>query len=97
MTRHTWTTGDEAYIRATWGEVPARAIADEIGVSEEALKAHALRMGLTQTTVRRPRWSRMEDAMVRIMAQRGIDAETIGEVIGRGTRQVRDRMRRLGV
>lgn len=97
MTYHRWTTGDEAFIRESWGALALHEIADEIGVSEDALKSHALRMGLTQTPIRRPHWSRQEDALLRLMGQRGKSAEQIADVIGRGTHAVRNRMRRLGV
>ena len=94
---HTWTTGEEAFVRERWDTMPIQEMADEIGVSEDALKTHALRMGLTQTPVRRPHWSREEDALVRLLAQRGRQAGEIAEVMGRGAHAVRNRMRRLGV
>ena len=97
MSYHRWTTGDEAFLRGSWGALTLQEIAAEIGVSEESLKTHALRMGLTQTPVRRPHWSREEDALVRLLAQRGRTAAQIGDVMGRGAHAVRNRMRRLGV
>lgn len=94
---HQYTTGEEAMIRERWGEVSPKVLADELGVSEEALVRHARRMGLRLTPGRGGMvWKDHEDKALRLLASFGATDRQIADALHRGERSVKRRRQKIG-
>lgn len=97
---HTWTTGEDAFVRREWGRADKRAIAEELGVSEGALNEHVRRMDPPLPRLRMYErgglsWTPWEDAALRLMAGHGIPVAEMAEALQRGRQGVAKRLRRI--
>lgn len=94
---HQYTKGEEEMIRERWGQVPPQVLADEIGVSEQALVRFARRMGLKLSPGRMfLGWRKYEDDQIRMMAGRGCTDLQIADSLHRSERAVRWRRSKIG-
>ncbi len=90
-----WSTNEDRILSSLYPQgVPIRALARQLGRSEDAVSERRRALGLPPRPRSRP-WTEREDALVRASAAAGVPAAALALRLGRDPEQVRRRRRLL--
>lgn len=89
-----WTAQEEAWLRAHYGKVPTRQIADQLGRGVRAVLYHANRMGLTHGFMRA--FSAEEDRAIRSAWTHGVSMVDVAGALGRDPAVIGKHAARIG-
>lgn len=90
--RHQWTVAERRFVVEHWGELSLDEIAEAVGVPWRAVRECARRMGLkAYEGHQHERWTREEDARLRLLSGAGVPMQAISKVMGRSAEACRKR------
>ena len=89
-----WTAEEEARLRADYGKVPTRAIAENLGRGARAVLYHANRMGLTHGFMRA--FIPAEDRAIRNAWTHGVSMVDVAQALGRDPAVIGKHAARIG-
>lgn len=90
--RHQWTVSERRFVVESWGDLSLDEIAQHLGIPWRSVRECARRMGLkAYEGHRHERWTREEDARLRLLSGAGVPMQAISRVMGRSAEACRKR------